>query len=70
MEGLKATLECIQQVNIELGYYDGDEVWDVEKGEKIEAEIFDNGIRLKVNENYWSIRFKPSVLKKYFKVIG
>lgn len=68
MEGLKATLECIYQVNIEFGY-DGD-ILNVEKGEQVECEIEDYGIRLKVNENRWSARFKPSLLQKYFKIIG
>lgn len=68
MEGLKATLECVHQVNISIGYY-GD-VLDIEIGEKIECEIEDYGIRLKVNENCWSARFKPSMLQKYFKIIG
>lgn len=70
MEGLKVILECIYQVNIELGYYDGDDVWNVEKGEKIEGKIFDDGIRLKVDEDYWSTKFKPSILQRYFKIIG
>lgn len=68
MENLKATLECIYQVNIELDYY-GDTL-NVEKGEKLECEIEDYGIRLKVNENCWSTRFKPSLLQKHFKIIG
>ena len=70
MEGLKATLECVHQVNINLGYYDYEDVWNVEIGEKIECEIEDYGIRLKVNESCWSATFKPTLLQKYFKIIG
>lgn len=69
MEGIKATLECIHQIKIDLGYFDED-IWDIEIGEKVECEIEDHGIRLKVNENCWSGRFKPSLLQKYFKIIG
>lgn len=70
MDGLKAMLECVHQVNIDLGYYEDEDVWDVEIGDKVECEICDNGIKLKVNENCWSARFKPSILQKYFKIIG
>lgn len=67
MEGLKVTLECIYQVNIELGH--GGDILNVEKGEQVECEIEDYGIRIRIEENYWSALFKPSALKKYFKVI-
>lgn len=69
MDGLKATLECIYQVNIDMGY-DGDDIWDIEKGEKVECKICDDGIKLKINENCWSYRFKASVIQKFFKIIG
>jgi hypothetical protein len=68
MEGLKATLECIYQVNIDIGF-NGDDIWNIETGERIECKICDNGIQLKINENCWSAIFKPSEVQKYFKIV-
>ena len=65
MEGLKVSLECIHQVNIDFG---DDDIWDIEKGEVVECMICDNGVRLKVNEHCW-YTLKPSKLKIYFKVV-
>lgn len=69
MEGIKATLECIHQIEIDIGYFDED-IWDIEIGEKVECEIEDGGIRLKTDKDCWTGLFKPSVLRKYFKIVG
>ena len=68
MEGLKATLECIYQINIVMDPYDEEDIWVIEKGEKIDCMICDNGIKLKLDKHCWHT-LKPSVLKKYFKVV-
>ena len=64
MNGLKATLECIHQVNIRMD----DDVWYIEKGEKVECMICNDGIKLKFNENCW-YTLKPSLVNVYFKII-
>jgi hypothetical protein len=68
MEGLSAKLECISQVNMDIGF-NCDDIWSIEQGEIIECKISDNGIQLKINENCWSAIFKPSAIQKFFKIV-
>lgn len=64
MCALKATLECINQVNIKVN--DEEDIWVIEKGEKIDCMICDDGIKIVDIPMF----YKPSTISMFFKIKG